>query len=182
LGLRCGDVRPAGWAAGAPDHGGATLVDGERWAAAHRGLPDPDRLSSVGASEFNQSAGDFFTALGSGQLLIVVFSILAVCLATASRVVGRDDGAASTGGALIPLGAALLATSAIVFAGGAFLTLIARATDSGSDHDVLAGDWILMAGATLGAFAALVLAVAGLLAGRASSSQVSPSSTGETEA
>jgi hypothetical protein len=128
---------------------------------------------SAADSAGTESAGDFFAVAGGVQFFIVPMVILAVLLAVAPRLFFRwGQTLSATGGVLVSAVGALVALSAIVFAGGGFITFIGRASDD--DTGVGTGDWLAAGGATFGAFATLVFAIAGLLASRSTSSRMRP--------
>jgi len=111
------------------------------------------------------SIGDFFAALGVFQLFVVTLVVLGVLLLSATPLLAPAT-MTTTGGAsrLILLLAMVVGFVGVVFAVGATITSLARLGDD--ELGVSAGDWLLGAGAALGAAGAVVLTAAALGAGR----------------
>jgi hypothetical protein len=121
---------------------------------------------TAGEDESLESAGDFFGSVGVVQLFVVPLIVLGVLVAVAPRLFFRWPVALSSVGLGLLNGfAIILAASSVVFAAGATITSLARASDD--EFDVGAGDWVLAAGITIAAAASFVLAIAGALAARA---------------
>ena len=117
----------------------------------------------VTAVDFGDGAGDFFSIVGSGQLSLSLLLVIGVFVAVAPRLLFRWNASArSAAPMLVSSLGALLAVSAVVFAGGATVTAIDRR--SSEDLPSAAGEWVFTAGVTVAALASLLFCVGAALA------------------
>jgi hypothetical protein len=114
----------------------------------------------VTAADFGDSAGDFFSIVGGGQLSISLLVAVGVFVTVAPRLVFRwGSSVRSAAPMLASVLGSIVAVSAVVFAAGATVTAI----DRRSREDLPDGEWVFAAGVTVAAVAALVLCVADAL-------------------